>query len=336
MPDDVDEPSSAQRRVLVLGGTRWLGRAVAARHVEQGAEVVCLARGAGGVVAAGAHLVVGDRDRGGAYDALEGDWDEVVDVTWMPRHASSALDELADRASHWTFVSSVSAQRTEGAPIGADEDDELVPEDAAGEEYGGAKAWIEREARERLGERLAIVRPGLIGGPGDESDRFGYWVGRLALAGEGPVLVPARDQPTQVIDVRDLTAFLVDQAPARADVVNAVGAELTLHALIAIARQLTGHTGELILASDAELEAVGVGHWSGPRALPLTLPAALASHAQRSSARYRAAGGQHRPLRETLEAALADERARGLDRSSASRLSRADELAAIDSLASRA
>jgi hypothetical protein len=180
------------------------------------------------------------------------------------------------------------------------------------------------------------VRPGLIGGPGDESDRFGYWVGRLALAGEGPVLAPARDQPTQVIDVRDLTAFLVDRAPARADVVNAVGAELTLHALIAIARQLTGHTGELILASDAELEAVGVGHWSGPRALPLTLPAALASHAQRSSARYRAAGGRHRPLRETLEAALADERARGLDRSSASRLSRADELAAIDSLASRA
>lgn len=330
------DDGSGPRRVLVLGGTRWLGRAVAELHAAQGAEVVCLARGEGGTVPSGAHLVTGDRDREGAYDALEGAWDEVVDVTRLPAHAAGALDELADRARHWTFVSSVSAQRLEGAPVGADEDDELVPEDPTGEEYGGAKAWIERIARERLGERLAIVRPGLIGGPGDRSDRFGYWVGRFALAGDGPVLAPTRDQPTQTIDVRDLAAFIVDRASSRGDVVNAVGAEMTLHAHLAMARELTGHTGELVLASDADLEAQGIGHWAGPRALPLTLPAAIASHAQRSSARYRAAGGEHRPLRETLEAALADERELGLDRPSDSRLSRADELAAIDSLASKA
>ncbi|MGM1030105.1 MAG: NAD-dependent epimerase/dehydratase family protein [Actinomycetota bacterium] len=324
------------RRVLVLGGTGWLSGAVAAGHVARGAEVVCLARGSSGPVPDGAHLVVGDRDRGGAYDALEGEWDEVVDVCRLPAHASGALDELADRARHWTFVSSVSAQRLEGAPVGADEDDELVPEDASGAEYGGAKAWIERASRERLGERLAIVRPGLIGGPGDDSDRFGYWVGRFALAADGPVLAPARDQPTQTIDVRDVAAFIVERAPERNDIVNAVGAEMTLHAHLAMARELAGHSGELVLASDTELEAQGIGHWAGPRALPLTLPAAIASHAQRSSARYRAAGGDHRPMRETLEAALADERSRGLDRASPSRLSRADELAAIDSLASRA
>ncbi|WP_343917808.1 reductase [Agrococcus citreus] len=327
---------AAPRRVLVLGGTRWLGGAVAARHVALGAEVVCLARGASGPVPDGAHLVVGDRDRDGAYDALEGEWDEVVDVSRVPAHASTALDELAGRARHWTCISSVSAQRLDGAPVGADEDDELVPEDASGEEYGGAKSWIERVARERLGERLAIVRPGLIGGRGDESDRFGYWVGRFALAGDGPVLAPARDQPTQTIDVRDLAAFVAEHAWSRSDVVNAVGAEMTLHAHLAMARELTGHSGELVLASDAELEAQAIGHWAGPRALPLTLPAAIASHAQRSSARYRSAGGEHRPLRETLEAALADERERGLDRPSAARLSRADELAAIDSLASGA
>lgn len=331
MPDVAED-----RRVLVLGGTRWLGHAIAAGHASRGAEVVCLARGDSGSVPRGTHLVVGDRDREVAYDALEGEWDEVVDLTRIPRHASGALDELGDRAQHWTFVSSVSAQRVEGAPVGADEDDELVPEDPSGDDYGGAKAWIERVARERLGERLAIVRPGLIGGPGDESDRFGYWVGRLALAGAGPVLVPARDQPTQTIDVRDLTAFLVDVAPSRSDIVNAVGTEMTLHALIAIARELAGHTGELVLATDAALEALDIGHWSGPRALPLTLPASIASHAQRSSARYRAAGGTHRPVRETLDAALADEHLRGLDRPSGSRLARADELAAIDSLASRA
>jgi 2'-hydroxyisoflavone reductase len=325
-----------QRRVLVLGGTRWLGRAVAAGHLERGAEVTCLARGRSGEVPEGARLVVGDREAADGYRGLEGDWDEVVDVTRLPAHARTALDGLADRAAHWTFVSSVSAQRLEGAPVGADEDDELVPEDESGEEYGGAKAWIERVTRERLGERLAIVRPGLIGGPGDESDRYGYWVSRLALAGDGPVLMPSRDMPTQTIDVRDLTRFLVDIAPTRSDVVNAVGSDDALHALIDAARAVAGHTGELVAASDGVLELLEIGSWSGPRALPLVLPAQLAAHAQRSSARYRAAGGEHRPRRAMLEDVLADERARGLDRPSPHRLSRADELAAIDSLASMA
>lgn len=323
-------------RVLVLGGTRWVGRAVAQGHLDRGAEVTCLARGESGAAPQGARLVAADRDEDGAYDALEGDWDEVVEVTRSPTHASGALDALADRAGHWTFVSSVSAQRLEGAPVGADEDDELVPEDATGEEYDGAKAWIERVARERLGERLAIVRPGLIGGPGDDSGRFGYWVARLALAGGGRVLVPGRDQPTQAIDVRDLVDFLVEWAPHRGDVINAVGADGTLHGHIALASEVAGFTGELVHASDAQLQAAEIGAWAGPRALPLTLPAALASHAQRSSARYRAAGGMHRALRETLEAVLAHERALGLDRPAANRLSRADELAAIDSLASSA
>lgn len=327
-----------QRRVLVLGGTRWLGRAIAAGHVARGAHVTCLARGASGSVPDGARLVTGDRDSADGYHGLVGDaaWDEVVDVTRLPAHARTGLDALADRTGHWTFVSSVSAQRPEGAPVGADEDDDLVPEDESGEEYGGAKAWIERALRERLGERLAIVRPGLIGGPGDESDRYGYWVSRLALAGDGPVLVPARDMPTQTIDVRDLAAFVVDIAPERHDVVNAVGADDALHALIAAAREVAGHAGELVGASDDELERLEIGFWAGPRALPLVLPASLASHAQRSSARYRAAGGEHRPRRTMLEDVLVDELRRGLDRPSANRLSRADELAAIDSLASGA
>ncbi|GEK80373.1 Rossmann-fold NAD(P)-binding domain-containing protein [Agrococcus baldri] len=323
-------------RVLVLGGTRWLGHRIARAHLERGARVTCLARGEGGEVPAGARLVVGDRAAAGAYAGIDGDWDEIVDVSRIPAHASGALDALAHRTAHWTFVSSVSAQRLEGAPVGADEDDALVPEDSSGEEYGGAKAWIERVARERLGDRLAIVRPGLIGGPGDESGRFGHWVARFALAADGPVLVPARDQPTQTIDVRDLTAFLVDRAPGRGDIVNAVGAAGMLHDHLALARELAGHTGAVVQASDEQLAALEIGHWAGERALPLTLPAELAPHAQRSSARYVAAGGAHRPLVETLTAVLADERALGLDRPAPHRLSRADELRAIDSLASSA
>lgn len=327
---------SGAQRVLVLGGTRWIGRAIAAAHLERGAEVTCLARGEGGEPPAGARLVAADRDRPGAYDALDGAWDEVVDVTRLPAHARGAVEALGDRGAHWTFVSSVSAQRLEGAPAGADEDDPLVPEDETGEDYGGAKAWIERMLRERLGERLAIVRPGLVGGPGDGSDRFGHWVARAALAADGPILAPARDQPTQTIDVRDLVRFVVERAPERSDVVNAVGPEIRLHALIALARGVAGHTGEVVLADDEALDAAGMGYWMGPDALPLRLPAALDSHGQRSSARYLAAGGEHRDVAEMLADVLADERARGLDRPRLTGPSRADELRVIASLASRA
>lgn len=282
------DDAASPRRVLVLGGTRWLGRAVAEAHLARGAEVTCLARGESGAVAAGARRVQGDRDREGAYAALEGAWDEVVEVTSLPAHEAGAFDALADRAAHWTFVSSISAQRLEGAPAAADEEDELVPEDPTGEEYGGAKAWIERTARERLGERLAIVRPGLMGGPGDESDRVGHWVARPADADDRP----ARSR----------------RLPRRA------GAAPRRHGE-------RGRAGRLAACAH--------------RALPLVLPAALASHCQCSSVRHRAAGGMHRALRATLEAVLDDERACGLDRASANRPARADELAVIDSLAFR-
>ncbi|WAC66230.1 NAD-dependent epimerase/dehydratase family protein [Agrococcus sp. SL85] len=328
----------AAQRVLVLGGTRWIGRAVAAAHAARGAEVVCLARGEGGDLAPGTRLVAGDRDAADGYAGLvdEAAFDEVVDVTRVPAHAASALDALADRARHWTFVSSVSAQRLEGAPVGADEDDDLVPEDPSGEDYGGAKAWIERVLRERLGERLAIVRPGLVGGPGDESDRFGSWVARAAIAGHGPLLVPSRDQPTQTIDVRDLVRFLVEVAPGRSDLVNAFGPVVGLHALVEAARAVAGHAGPVVLADDAALDAAGIGHWAGPEGMGLRLPEELETHAQRSAARYLAAGGEHRSLDGMLRDALEDERARGLDRERRTGPSRAAELRAVASLASGA
>lgn len=326
-------------RILVLGGTAWIGRSIAAGHVARGHEVVCLARAERGDAPGGAALLRADRDEARAYEAAAGDWDEVVDLTSTPAHAASAVDALGDRARHWTFVSSVSAQRLEGAPEGADEDDPLVDEDPSGEDYGGAKAWIERMLQARLGDRLAIVRPGLVCGPGDGSDRFGYWPARAALAGEGPLLVPARDEPVQAIDVRDLVAFVVDVAPTLVGVVNATGPRTTLHEIVRLARAAAGHeagTGALVLADDDALDAAGVAPWMGPGSLPLHLPASLATHAQRSSARYLAAGGRHTPLERTIADVLADERERDIDRPRRSGLTRAEELAVIDSLASGA
>ena len=141
-------------------------------------------------------------------------WDVVIDVSWQPDLVRSATDALADVAAHWIYVSSASVYADTSTP-GADEDAELLPPLTSGtasmEQYGEAKAGCEALVTERLGsERSLLARVGLIGGPGDASDRFGYWVSRFALAGSDDVLVPVSpDLSTQVIDVRDLAAFLL-------------------------------------------------------------------------------------------------------------------------------
>ena len=119
-------------RILLLGGTAWLGRAIATAAVTAGADVTCLARGESGSVAAGARLVRADRREPDAYDALDGDWDDVVELSWDPAFVASGLDALADRAAHWTLVSSVSVYAHSDAPFAA-EDAEL---DAAVAEMG--------------------------------------------------------------------------------------------------------------------------------------------------------------------------------------------------------
>ena len=197
------------RHVLVLGGTNWLGREIAARLVEQGDSVTCLARGSSGGAPAGAALVAADRTQPGAYDAVASrGWDEVIELSWDPLLVGTALEVLSARAAHWTLVSSVSVYATD-ADAGADEGASTVePADPA--DYGHAKAAAERSSALALGDRLLVVRPGLIAGPGDPSDRFGYWVGRLALAGDDPVLMPDPDTvAVQAVDVRDLADWIV-------------------------------------------------------------------------------------------------------------------------------
>jgi nucleoside-diphosphate-sugar epimerase len=193
--------------------------------------------------------------------------------------------------------------------------------------------------RQALGPRAAIVRPGLIVGPGDPTDRFGYWVGRFAVAGVGDVLVPESDgRGAQVIDVDDLAAFLVAVGRERwTGVANAVGDPVALDVLLREAAAIAGHTGALVPAADPWLEGHEVAYWMGPRSLPLWLPGDMPGFWTRSNAVYRLLGGRLRPLTETLVRTLDDERDRGLDRERRSGLSRADELALLAELrASRA
>jgi 2'-hydroxyisoflavone reductase len=324
--------------VLVLGGTGWLSGLIAEEWRDRGADVTALARG-GRAPADGIRLAVGDRDQPDAYDEVAAErWDEVVDITMNVAHARAAVTALADRTRHWTCISTISVY-ADSDVIGADESAEtLEPADPGspgpaeeGYDYGRAKVAVEAAVGAGLGDRALIVRPGLIVGPGDVSDRFGYWVGRFALAADGPVLVPDLEGlGAQVIDVRDLAAFVVRAgADAVTGTIDVVGDPLVLSDVLARARGIAGHTGELVERDDEWLERHDVSHWSGPRSLPLWLPHDSAGFMSRSNRRYREAGGAIRDLDTTLRDTLADESMRGLDRERRSGLSRTEELALI-------
>lgn len=320
-------------RVLVLGGTSWLGREVARQWAARGADVTCLARGVSGEAPPGATLVRADRLEPGAYDAVaHSEWDEVVEVAWEAPLVTGALEALAARAAHWTLVSSISVYARSDEP-GADESAELLPGTDL-EDYGHAKVAAERASAAALGDRLLVARAGLIVGPGDRSDRFGYWVGRMALAGSEDVLAPTlAGRAAQVIDVEDLAAFLVlGGTTGLAAVVNATGPVLPLQGVLRVAADVAGFSGRLREATDEQLEVAEVQPWAGPRSLPLWLPAGMEGFAQRDIRRFLDAGGSPRDIRPTLERTLDDERRRGLDRERRSGLRRQEELAVLASL----
>ena len=322
--------------VLILGGTGWLSGRVARAWRDAGASVTCLARG-GRPAPEGTELVVADRAGAGAYDAVaEREWDEIVEISSIPEHVAAAVDALAERTRHWTYVSSLSVY-ADNDQVGADETAALSEPAQAGDEYdySRAKAAAEAFVRGGLGDRAAIVRPGLIVGPGDPTDRFGYWVARFALAGDAPVLAPTLDGlSAQVIDVQDLTAFIVQRGSEEWNgTANAIGDTMPLADLLALAAEVAGHTGGIVQADDAWLTAHEVEHWMGPHSLPLWLPRDMAGFSTRSNAAYRAAGGRLTSIRDTLERTLDDERERGLDRERTSGLNRSEEVALLAELA---
>ena len=260
-------------RTLILGGTAWLGREIAQQLVARGDEVTCLARGEAGEFADGVRSIRSDRRMPGAYTAaLGGQWDEIIELSYEPARVAGALAALADSARHWTLVSSVSVYASNSEP-GADEDSARV-EPSGPADYAHAKVAAERATRSAVGDRLLITRPGLIVGPGDPTDRFGYWLSRFALAADAPVLVPeVKERAVQVIDVRDLAAWLIDAGSrGLTGVFNAVGSERDFGAVLRAIARVAGSSGELVSASDGWLAARGVAYWSGPRSLPLWRP----------------------------------------------------------------
>ena len=330
-------------RLLVLGGTSWVGGRVAEQALAAGHQVTCLARGLSGAVPAGADLVTADRWLNGAYDGLVGEFDAAVEVSWQPGHVHTAAMALAGRVSHWVYVSSISGYADLPGPRGHERDPLLpllpAPWDVASppDSYGSAKVTCEAILDEVVGrDRLLVARAGLIAGYGDRSDRFGYWPGRFAQADERPrVLAAPVRTPVQVIDVEDLARWLVRCAAERVSaIVDAVGARTTLGEVLDLcAGTLPSGVRPVVNEVDEEwLVKREVAPWAGPRSLPLWLPRSAWAMATRTGRAALATGLRPRPLARTVTAAARWEHEQGLRRERRAGLTAGEERELLDRL----
>lgn len=304
--------------LLVLGGTRFLGHAVATAALARGHHVTCLARGSG-PVPDGADLVVSDRDADdGLAPVADRAWDAVVDLATQPGHVRRAVRDL--RTPHRVQVSTANVYARGDIPEQPEDSPLLDP--LAGdvmdgmEEYGPAKIACEDAVRSADGT-ATVVRAGLIGGPGDTSGRTGYYPWRFAHPTGPDVLVPDDlENPVALIDVDDLAAWTVHAAEHRIPgTFNATGPTTTLGDLLAQARLAAGSTASISPVPLDLLGREGVGQWMGPRSLPLWIAEPdLRWFSTLDTTAVRAAGLTTRPLQETLARALAYEETRSVPR----------------------
>ncbi len=308
-------------RILVLGGTQFLGRAIAAQAIAQGHAVTCAARGITGQPPPGAQLIPIDRDAPDGLAPLAHEaFDAVVDVGRHPGQVRAAIAALRHRVAHWTFISTISVYADNATPGQGTEAALLPPtppevEHGTPATYGPAKVACEQAT----GDDALIVRAGLIVGPEDPTGRFTYWPLRLARGGE--VLVPSPpDEPVQVVDVRDLAAWIVRAVEGGlTGPFNATSFPFPRRDLLAACAHAgsawaVGTDCTFVWTDAAFLESQDVRRWSGPRSLPLWMPGnEFAGFNTRSVAPARLAGLTFRPLADTARDTLAWARATGAE-----------------------
>jgi nucleoside-diphosphate-sugar epimerase len=325
-------------RILVLGGTAFLGRELARRALERGHDVVCAARGVSGDVPPGARLVRWDRSEEPPPELTAVRPDAVVDVARIPSHVRRAVAAFPE--AHWSFVSTGNAYADESTP-GATAEAELrepIADDldpaSSPEAYGGMKVACEQLVQS--GARAAfVVRPGLIAGPHDPSGRFAYWPAHAAASVEDgePLLVPgAPGDAVQLVDVRDLADWVV--RAAETDLTGAYDGLAPATTRAAFLEALAEGVGAQLRprwVETSRLVEAGVEEWAGPGSLPVWIgdPGYEGFMARDVSASL-AAGFAPRPLHETVRDTLAWLRAE--DGAPVTGLTRAEELDLLDRL----
>lgn len=276
-------------KLLILGGTRFIGRHLVAAALAHNHEVTLFNRGKLSSALAGVETIHGNRNSD--LMKLQGRrWDAVIDTCgYLPSSVRASAEALSDSVDHYVFISSLSVYADvstpgidETAPAATLTDEQLEKAEAIdssgqvsaltyGEMYGGLKALCEQTLEEVLPDRVLIIRPGLIVGSHDYTDRFTYWVVRVARGGE--VLAPGRPRRyVQLIDVRDLAEWIVKMLERKeSGIFNATGlpGELTMKGMLEECQAVSGSDASLTWVSESFLSEEKVAAWSE---VPLWLP----------------------------------------------------------------
>jgi 2'-hydroxyisoflavone reductase len=302
---------SKRLNILVLGGTGFIGPHMVSEALRRGHSVTLFNRGrTNNELFPDLEKIMGDRD--GGLDGLKGRrWDAVIDNSgYVPRHVRDSARLLASNTNFYLYVSTISTYASFTAPNDEDSplatiDDETI-EEVTGQTYGPLKALCEKRAREEIGDdRLAILRPTYICGPGDHTDRFSYWPVRTAQGGE-MIWPGSPSYPMQIIDVRDLANFTVDCVEKNTTgIYNTVTpvASYTIGDLLEESQAVTASSVDPIWVDETFIETAQanstVQNWGMfPVWHPLSGDSAAISSI--SGARAREAGLRNRPVRETI------------------------------------
>lgn len=298
-------------RILILGGTGFIGPHQVRYAQQRGHTVTLFNRGKTNPgLFPDVQKLEGDRSVGN-YESLKGKrWDVVIDnPTTLPRWVRQAAEVLKGQVGQYVFISTISTYASNETP-GADETAPLATTTEPGSEdarryYGPLKALAEKEAEKAFPGKTTVIRPGLIVGPGDLSDRFTYWPARMRRGGE--VLAPGSPtDPVQIIDARDLAEFAVKVCEdGTTGIYNCTGprAKLTISEMLGGIRAQMSNDAHLTWVDADFLAAQRVNPWSD---MPVWIPSrgGTAGFAQRNIQRALDKGLTFRPFADTVKATL--------------------------------
>jgi len=262
--------------ILMIGGTRFVGKHCAELLLAKGHSVTVFHRGKTASVLPGAHEIIGDRD--GDLSVLQTrQWDAVIDTCgYVPRVVKKSCDALQNNTRRYIFISTISVYAEFNKP-GLTEDSALAviddPQTEVVDErtYGALKVLCEQVINETFGDNATIVRPGLIVGPDDYTDRYTYWIRRVAQGGR--IVAPdEKEMHTQYVDVRDLAAFtvlLLEKGIGTTVHVTGPEKPLTLGEHLSLCKDMLNKDAEFVWMPAKFLEEQKVGPWMD---MPLWIP----------------------------------------------------------------